>query len=103
MDNLSQNDSDMIIDCGESLDVSVIMDFRALILQAMASDDEIIMDAAHLERIDGAAMQLLTALFKDADEAKHAIRWRSPSESLMNAARLSGLCEILHLTSVQDG
>jgi anti-anti-sigma regulatory factor len=100
MDNLSKNDSDMIIDCGESLDVSVIMDFRALILQAMASDDEIILDATQLERIDGAAMQLLTALFKDADETNHPIRWKSSSDALMNAARLSGLCEALHLTSV---
>lgn len=97
MDHLSSNDSLMLIDCGESLDVSVVMDFRALILQAMVAEGEIVLDASHLERIDGAALQLLTALFKDADQAKHAIRWQAPSQALINAGKLSGLGEVLHL------
>lgn len=97
MDQSSVLSSPMVIDCGDSLDISVMMDFKALILQALASEGEIVLDAANLERVDGAALQLLAALFNDASQAMRPIRWESPSEALVKASRLTGLDTVLHL------
>ena len=95
---VSENQDDvMVIECEESLDVSLLEDYRALLQQALEQGQPIVLDANKLERIDGAALQLLHAFVKKADASGIDLRWQSPSEALRKAADLLGLRSALRL------
>jgi len=87
----------MLIECNEALDVSVASDFKALLQQATSQNAPIVLDASQVERIDGAALQLMTAFFLEVEESGLNVTWRNPTEALQHAANLSGLNEVLHL------
>lgn len=90
-------DSEMIVECNDSLDVSMVSDFKALLQQATGQTVPIILDASQLERVDGAALQLLAAFFLEAHETGLNISWREPTEQLRYAADLTGLTATLQL------
>ena len=56
-------------------------------------------DAAKVERIDTAALQLLVAFLADRKARRRAVVWLECSEGLMRAARALGLAGALALTS----
>ncbi len=87
----------MTIDCNEIFDISVVTDFKAMVQQAMADGSDLVLDAARIERVDTAALQLLAALFRDSDCKGIKLSWKTPTEPLKYAARLSGLDELLGL------
>ncbi len=90
-------DSEVLIECNDSLDVSLVSDFKSLLQQATGQVEPVILDASQLERIDGAALQLLAAFFVDAQESGLNVSWREPSEQLKFAAELTGLKDTLQL------
>ena len=55
------------------------------------------MIASQIERIDGAALQLMTAFFIEAQESGINVAWKDVSEPLLHAAQLTGLKDVLHL------
>ena len=55
-------------------------------------------DAAKVERIDTAALQLLVAFLSDRKARRRAVVWLECSESLMRAAGALGLTSALALT-----
>jgi len=89
--------SEMLIECDEAIDVSLVSDFKSMLQQAASQNSPIVLDASQLERIDGAGLQLLTAFFQEADESGLSVSWRNPAAVLLNTADLMGLSEILHL------
>ena len=91
------SDAEMLLECNDVLDVSVVSDFKALLHQASGQNSPIVLDASQLERVDGAALQLMTAFFLEAQESGLSVAWRGPSEALQYAADLTGLKQILHL------
>lgn len=81
----------------QSLDIS-----GAAILQQQLSDilrtkTDVALDATKVERADTAALQVLTAFFKDAEAANIKVHWKHTSAPLIKAARLLGLVPSLHL------
>ncbi len=56
------------------------------------------LDAAAVERIDTATLQMLAAFVRDRRLAGGAIEWRSASTALRDAARLLGMDSMLLLT-----
>lgn len=94
----SGNDSpEIVIDCGNSLDISVAGEFHQKLKSALGQGGEVVLEASDLSRVDAASLQLLTALFRDAAARKVTTKWRSPSESLVKAASLLGLSGQLSL------
>lgn len=90
-------DAEMLIECDETLDVSVASDFKALLQQVSAQDHPIVLDGSRIERVDGAALQLLAAFFLDARESGLDVAWRNPPDTLQDAAKNTGLKDILRL------
>lgn len=86
-----------LVECEDSLDVSVLTDFKALLSQAMEQKLPVVLDGSRIERIDAAALQLIHSFFISASNAKLSVCWRSPSDELCNAARLTGLTEAMNL------
>ncbi len=89
--------AEILVECNDVLDVSVVSDFKSLLQQASGQNSPIVLDASQLERVDGAALQLMTAFFLEAQESGLNVAWRSPSKALQWAAELTGLKQILHL------
>ncbi len=87
----------LTIDCNAVFDISVVTDFKATLQQAMAGGQAIVLDASKVERIDTAALQLLTVLCQDSVLKGIDVSWVSPSEPLTYAAKLTGLDGILRL------
>ncbi|HVO48121.1 MAG TPA: STAS domain-containing protein [Steroidobacteraceae bacterium] len=55
------------------------------------------LDVAALQRIDTAAMQLLTAFVRERDRKGLRVEWQGSAPALSNAARLLGLTSELKL------
>ncbi len=87
----------MMIECNEVFDISVVTDFKAMVQQALADGSDLVLDAARIERVDTAALQLLAALFRDSEHKGVGLSWNTPTEPLKYAARLTGLDELLGL------
>lgn len=56
------------------------------------------MKGSAVEVIDTAALQLLLAFVREVKHHDHCVDWKSPSETLYRAARLSGLQDELGLS-----
>ncbi|ALP52678.1 hypothetical protein Tel_05670 [Candidatus Tenderia electrophaga] len=91
------SETEMLIECDEALDISVASDFKALLQQAMVQGCPVVLDGSRVERIDCAALQLLSAFFLEAQESGFEVSWRNPSQALRYAADMTGLKETLHL------
>ncbi len=89
--------------CADSLDISRVADLRQELLQALASDGPVVLDAAAVERADTAALQLLLAFFNEARGRGVVARWQAPSPALCRAAADLGLVAGLGLAECNPG
>ena len=96
-DEQGMSESELIVECNSGLDVSMVTDFKSILKQAIAQELPVVMDVSNLERIDGAALQLLAAFCLEAKDAGLAVSWRSPSDELCYAAEITGLTNALDL------
>lgn len=94
---MSDAQTEIVIECNEGLDISLVSDFKEVLKQAAGQQLPVVLDGKALERVDGAALQLLAAFFIDAKASGLAVSWKEPSAQLGRAATLSGLNEILEL------
>jgi len=88
---------EMVIECNDALDISLVSDFKVILQQASGQNSPIVLDASQLERIDGAGLQLVTAFFQEATESGLSVSWRNPTDALIYAANLTGLKDVLQL------
>jgi len=79
-------------------DISKSQALKNEMIALINDSDEININAADVERIDGSALQLLCALFIYADQNNLIINWVDPSDALKQAVQLLGMQEILELT-----
>jgi phospholipid transport system transporter-binding protein len=80
-----------------SLDIAGASQLRQRLLTVLQEKAPVALDAANIEKVDTAALQVLTAFFKDAEAANVLVQWKQPSDVLKKAARLLGLGPSLHL------
>jgi phospholipid transport system transporter-binding protein len=80
-----------------SLDIAGAEQLRERLLQALSAKQNVTVDATNVERVDTAALQVLTAFFKDAVAQNMDIQWQDTSQTFNDAARLLGLHDALHL------
>ncbi len=91
------SENEMIVECNDGVDITMVTDFKAILKQAASQNLPIVLDVSNLERIDGAALQLFAAFFTEAQETGLSVSWRSSSEPLNYAAKITGLTEVLNL------
>jgi anti-anti-sigma factor len=80
-----------------SLDIAGAAQLREQLLQALTSKQPVVLNAANVEKVDTAALQVLTAFFKDADAQNLDVQWKEPTQAVKNAAQLLGLAGSLRL------
>ncbi|MCK4743230.1 MAG: STAS domain-containing protein [Sulfuriflexus sp.] len=86
-----------VINCQESLDISVVADLGTELKVALDSGQSIRLQAGDVGKADAAALQLLCAFFLDAQTHGIDIEWLDPSDALIESASLTGLVEHLGL------
>ena len=82
---------------GESLTIQEVGELMVPLRDALIGERRITLDAGGLGRVDGAGLQLLCLLFKEARDRRLELAWSALSEGLGAAARPLGLAEAIGL------
>lgn len=75
----------------DSLDITLVAGYFEQFSQLLNEQKNIVLKGEHLERVDGAGLQLLAAFFKSAEFLQISVQWQGVSETLKSSAELSGL------------
>jgi len=103
MANETATDMDFFhIECAEVLDISGVAEFHACCLEALGTQQKLMVNASQVDRVDTAALQVLGAFIQDANTRQQVVQWEAPSESLCQSAALLGLSEILCLPKLAE-
>lgn len=84
----------------EVTDVRIVADLKRDLREASGAG-HIVLIGKNVERIDGAALQLLMSLLRDCEMTNRYVEWQEPSEAIMESARLTGLTNMLHLPQTE--
>ncbi len=93
----SENNETQLINCQDSLDISVVGTLGDELKIALDSGQPVQLQANEVCKADAAALQLLCAFFLDAQVHGINIEWIDPSDELRHAASVTGLSEHLGL------
>ena len=85
------------IECAEVLDISGVAEFHARCLEALETQQNVMLNASQVDRVDTATLQVLGAFIQDVNTRQQTVQWEAPSEPLCQSAALLGLSEILCL------
>ncbi len=88
-----------LIACEEALDISMVRELYEQLQHALTARRTVVINAAHVERADTAALQMLCAFFHEAQAGGVEVQWQEPSPALRHAARLLDLCTPLALSA----
>lgn len=77
--------------------IQTVCQLHAQLLQALDSRNTLNLDASAVTRIDTATLQLLVVLKQTAMRQRKAVLIDFPSENFLEAAKLLGLAEVLHV------
>jgi anti-anti-sigma regulatory factor len=83
----------------DSLDIAQVQTLHATLREALARAQPVALDAAAVQRVDTAALQVLAAFVRTAQARGVAVSWRTVPESLTRAAGLLGLRDVLGLAA----
>ncbi|MEQ1439307.1 STAS domain-containing protein [Fontimonas sp. SYSU GA230001] len=72
-------------------------DLHAQLLGCWESAGTVTLEAAEVQRVHGAALQLFCSFFRDRGRAGRETRWHQPTDALRSAAALLGLTELIQL------
>ncbi len=86
-----------VLDLGDVLVIADVLEWHQKIIAVFESGGEISIDGGRIEQIDGAGLQLLVAVIKEAVAKKVKVVWKDVSDTLYNAAAQLGLSGILLL------
>ena len=86
-----------LIDLASSLTIAEVSSLKKTILDLFRSASGVTLDGSEIEQVDGAGIQLLAAVMKEAGERQIEIRWSGASQQLRSAATQLGLDELLGL------
>ncbi len=84
-----------VIDFGESLTIAGVADLHRKMVAVLESGGAMVLQGGDIMQIDGAGLQLLAALIKEAVERGGSIHWDGLSDTLQQNIRQLGLNEIL--------
>lgn len=85
------------VKCADSLTIALVREYYQKLDKALLEDRSVIVEAADVERIDAAMLQLFCAFRLAAGEKGLELRWKSVSDAMRSSARLLGIHESLGL------
>lgn len=88
---LNQDSNERIVNIANYQDISCVTELKTAMQQLLTSNELITLDGREVERIDGAALQLLVAFIRQASDQNIMYQWLEPSPPLKEAAKLAGL------------
>jgi anti-anti-sigma regulatory factor len=91
-----------MLDLGATLTISRVAEMHAKMTALLGSSGSLTLQGGGIEQIDGAGLQLLAAMIKEAAETGVEIRWDGISNSLHQGARQLGMHEILMKETESD-
>ncbi|NNJ92967.1 MAG: STAS domain-containing protein [Gammaproteobacteria bacterium] len=101
MGETAQSEDRPVIDLGSDLTIADVEAKKIELTHILADALPVKLNAEELEQIDGAGLQLLAALFKNAAKNNLEITWVKVSSTLMDAVKLVGLLELLNMQDVE--
>ena len=72
-------------------DISAVNKLRDRLIKCAAKDTDVNLYAGKVETIDTSSLQLILTFVREVEQKGHTMKWHSPSEALLNTARLIGL------------
>lgn len=87
------------INFGEILDISFSAKLHTQLKEDIVAGTNVCFVSSDLTRVDASCLQVLTSFMKYATDNDIGIEWDEPSEILKEAAKLTGLTQILKLDS----
>ncbi len=97
MSDATENDEGLVT-FEESLDITVVAMYLEKLTDMLTKHKSIILNGSQLERVDGAGLQLLLAIFNESKTLNIPVQWQECSEVLKKNAHLSGLTGTLEIT-----
>ncbi len=85
------------IHCPATLDIAAVAAFHRQLCDALDAGAPLELQAADLERIDTAGLQLLAACCQDAASRRIPVCWASTSDVLHDVAQRLALTDVLQL------
>ena len=101
MDETAQSTDQPVINLGSDLTIADVESKKIELANILADALPVVLSADELEQVDGAGLQLLAVLFKNAAKNKLEISWQKVSSALMDAVKLVGLVEQLNMQDVE--
>jgi anti-anti-sigma regulatory factor len=101
MGETAQSADRPVIDLGSDLTIADVEAKKIELTHILADALPVKLNAEELEQIDGAGLQLLAALFKNAAKNNLEITWVKVSSTLMDAVKLVGLVELLNMQDAE--
>jgi phospholipid transport system transporter-binding protein len=96
-----RSDNSDVFVCDAVLDIGHIGALREELEKLLADSHSVEMDASAVERVDTAALQLLTVFARAAQRRGIALTWRNTSDVFKRSAVLVGLDRDLGLSQVR--
>lgn len=87
---------------GSRPDIKTIGELSNELGAALASDGDVVVEAAGVETIDTAVLQLLVAFANSARADSKSVRWNDPSPALQELAELTDLASALGFEDAPD-
>ena len=82
---------------GESLTLTQVMPLYNELKQALTKQKQIVLEAAGVEAVDAAGLQMLDALMREAQACQVEVTWHEPSAMLSQSAKTLGLAGKMRL------
>lgn len=88
-----------VIECQSELDIATVGALHRQLLDALQTPEPLEIDGGAVRRIHTAALQAFLSLVVEARSRDLPVRWRDPSPTLIESARLLGLADELGLSA----
>jgi ABC-type transporter Mla MlaB component len=83
----------------DNLEIAQVQTLGTTLRDALAQAQPVTLDAAAVQRVDGAALQVLAAFVRTAQARGVPVSWQAVPEALTRAAGLLGLKDVLWLAA----
>lgn len=85
------------IECQAEMDIAAVSALHQQLLSVLQAGEPLEIDGQAVRRIYAAVLQLFVSLVNEAQSLDLPVRWRNPSPTLVESARLLGLADQLKL------
>lgn len=89
--------NDITVALPASLTIADVAELRSTLLSAVEGAEALSLQGSEIEQVDGAGLQLLAALLKEAERRDVVVTWIATAERLIEAAEQVGMTSAIGL------